>query len=130
MGEKFYSPTEAMVRKDELREKEFYEEGGNLSDYELSLRLSHVIFDLMDLEEFRMDINNIFSNKMHGRKGEFLNSIHKQAIEIRDLAMIDSRRWNGGDYDESVAKLMDWCEQRYDYFENVYGRSEEVAEDE
>ena len=130
MGEKFYSPTEAMVRKDELREKEFYEERENLSDYELSLRLSRVIFDLMDLEEFRMDVNDIFSNKMHGRKEEFLNSIYKQANGIRDLAMIDNRKWSNEDYDESVAKLIDWCEQRYDYLEDIYGRSEETAEDE
>lgn len=128
MNEKFYSPNETMVRKNELRPRELYEQEENESGYVASQLLSTVIFDLMEIPEFRKEVINIYVGKMQRQMKNILNSIRREADNVRDLAIIDSRKWNGEDFDESIINLMDWCEQRYKYFEDVYGSNGGVIE--
>ena len=129
IGEDAYSPRITMVRKRDLMTKEEYEAmnlvEGDVNWYESNLRLSHIMFDLMDIPEFREEVKRIFQEKMSGRVTELVNKITQDADVIRENVLADEERWGEEGFDEEVDKMRDWIIQRYDYFEQVYGKEED-----
>lgn len=121
MGERFYAPTETMIRKQELNSKEYYDERGISGGYEVSLSLSKIMFNLMDIPEFREEVLEIFQERLSGRKEEFLNKSLKKASVVRAAAMFDGERWGKDDFDDAVRELIDWIRKRFDYLEQEYG---------
>ena len=120
LGEKFYSPTEKMIRKQEFKDKEFYETGGNLEDYEASLAISRIVFDLMDINEFENVVREVYQERLLGRKDELIWTINKKTDEILNAAIADNNKWKKNNFREEVEVLVDWVKKRYDYFEEEY----------
>ncbi|MBR3256175.1 CotH kinase family protein [Candidatus Saccharibacteria bacterium] len=125
MGEIFYSFTETMIRKNELRGKEFYEGMNDLDDYDESLKLSHIVFDLMEQEGFKDEVMRIYKESMHGRKKELISYIYQRAESLESVISFDNSGLVSEAFNELVKDLTYWVGKRYDYFEQVYGVDEE-----
>ena len=125
MGEKFYSPTETMVRKGEFLSKEMYEEMGLISNdmnwYEWGQQLSKIIFNMMEVPEFREEVSKIFVERMSGREEELVGEIYRVAERIYEAAKTNEEKWRGGDFEAELESLVDWVKKRYEYFEEEYG---------
>ena len=124
MGEEFYSPTNTMIRKGELRPKEFYEERGMDDAYSMSLSLSRVMFNLMEFPEFQDQVKVIFRERMSGRKNELIANISAAVKKIKVAVEHDGQKWGIVDYDDETKSLIEWIERRYEYFEQEYGQGE------
>lgn len=112
IDDRFYSPTESMIRK---REAFGYD---GLSEDTV---ISKLFYYLMDIPEFQKLVKEVFQKEMSGRGVEFVNSIIMKAKEIRDAAIKNRERWNGKDYDSEVNELVEWVKLRYSFFEETYG---------
>ena len=121
MGEKFYSPTEKMVRRGELLPLEFYQENGMEKEYYASLDLSRIIYGLMEFPEFQEEVKRIYQERMSGRKEELIEVAEKTAKEIESAVMADEEKWEGEGFWEETTELLEWMRARYDYFEEEYG---------
>ena len=121
LGDKFYSPTEKMIRKQEIQPKEFYEENHNEIGYQASQQLSKIMFKLMEIPEFEAEVKKVFTDVMSGRKNELLRMIKSKASSVEEVAKKNNERWERNDFWEEVNKMLDWIEKRYDYFEQEYG---------
>ena len=122
IGEKFYSPTETMVRKEELQSKEFYEREGIENGYETSLLLSTIVFDLMDVPEFKEKVEEVFRERMSGRKNELIMMVNKEEKLIEKARIANNERWKKED-NNNLQEMLEWIRIRYDYFERIYGDS-------
>ena len=125
IGEDVYSPRITMVRKRDLMTKEEYEAMDLVDDdvnwYETNLRLSHIMFDLMDIPGFREEVKRVFQEKMSGRKEELVRIIRQNEALIHDAAIANEKEWYREGFDEYVEELVSWVRQRHDYFEQEYG---------
>ena len=121
MGERFYDPTETMIRKQEISSKEYYDDESIVEEDEASSILSKIIFDLMEISEFREEVSRIFQERLSGRKEEFLNKSLKRVDEIREAAIIDNEKWEKEDFDNAVNEMVDWIRRRFDHLEQEYG---------
>lgn len=121
IGEDFYSPTSKMIRKQEFRNKEFYDNNGINDGYETSLLISKIIFDLMEIEEFEKVVTEVYSVNLLGRKEELIGQINRKKDEILEAGIIDNKTWDKGEFESETEEMIDWIEKRYDYFEYEYG---------
>ena len=127
MGESFYSPTQTMVRKRELLPKEFYDEAGIEGGYRASVQISRIMYNLMDVPEFREEVIRVYNSKMSGRMSELIVFFQKKADDIESLVQYDNKRWGGDGYWNEIEKMVDWIGKRYEFFETEYsGRTEVV----
>lgn len=143
-GEIIYSPNETMVRKRELMSDEEYRKMGVEEQAWINKALSKLVFNLMEIPEFRKEVSRVFQERMSGRKDELVGVISRKYDEIKEALMEDGRKWENkviGDgievgtklEDKEVVKnieievneLIEWVEKRYDYFEEIYGRGGE-----
>lgn len=86
------------------------------------LRISNIIYDLLDVPEFMARVREIYQSTLSGHGEELLNYIKNQAGYIRDAAYRDEARWKlKTDFDEEVDYLIDWVAKRYTHFEEIYG---------
>lgn len=121
LGEKFYSPTETMVRKAELMPKEFYDENGLGSGaYDASARISKVMYELMELPNFQSAVKHVFNERLAGRKDELLQFFNREKELIGDSAIANETLWGRERFHNEVARMRDWLETRYTYMEEVY----------
>lgn len=113
--DKIYSPYETMALRDEsaIRQGE-KEKNGLMSE----------IYYLMEMPEFRDEVRKVFREKLSGRSGELLDWMRMRRDLIRDEAVVNAWRWGLEDFDEAVEYLLDWAEERFDYFEQEYGKGE------
>ncbi len=121
LGDEFHSPTGKMARRQELRPKEYYEANNILAEYDLSRKLSDLVFRMMDFPEFEERVKDIFAERMSGRKDEVVNHAYQQASIIRNAAYIDADRWGDKVFEGELEDVIDWIKVRYDYFEEEYG---------
>ena len=128
MGEKFYSPTEKMVRRGEIMPLEFYQGMGIEKEYYASLDLSRIIYGLMELPEFQEKVRQIFQERMSGRKEELMEVAEKAAREIESAVRADEEKWDEEGFWKETVGLIDWMRARYDYFEEEYGDVGDVVE--
>lgn len=124
MGEEFYSPMRSMVRKDELIQKESYEEKGLEEWYTFSKALSRIMFDMMEILEFREEVSRIFQERISGREQEFLNEGRKKVEEIYEAAVVDAKKWEKGNFDDAANEMFEWIKKRFEFFEKEYGDGE------
>ncbi len=114
-NEDYFSPTETMVRKKEVTT-------GDRDNNEMT----KLFYYLMDIPEFRAEVERIYQDKISGRKTELLMTVLSEAAKVREAAEKDSERW-GKDkkiFYREVKYLLDWLNKRYDYFEEEYGKKE------
>lgn len=124
MGEKFYSPTEKMIRRQEVESKEWcLMYGGEDRCYSGDAQ-SRVMFNLIDFPEFEAEVKRIFQERIAGRLEELVLAIEQQASMIRNAAYVNNEKWGSADFDEEVQKMIDWVRERYWYFEGEYGGDE------
>lgn len=121
IGSRFYSPTETMIRKQELLLRDSGEVSLSEFEYMWSGFLSTVVFDLMKISEFKERVIELYQRYFSGREDELINEIMVNANYIRDGAVIDNKKWNKGDFDVDLKEMVDWINRRYSYFEIEYG---------
>ena len=123
MGEEFFSPRRSMVRKDELLPREVYEELGLIGEtdwYEMSLGLSHIIYDMMEMPEFVDEVKETFG-LIKGRSNEFVSQIRKDEQMIVKAMGANSDKWGKEWYRDEINDMIEWIKLRFDYLEERYG---------
>lgn len=124
MGEEFYSPEQTMIRRGELLAREEYEEmnlGGEIDWYTWSQKLSRIVFDMMEMPEFREEVRRQYEMKMGGKIDELGERVLEWTNEIERLTWKDAEKWQKGDYREDAKKLAEWIKKRSVFFEREYG---------
>ena len=122
MGERFYSPQETMVRRQEKKmPREFYEAEGIEGGYEAGLMLSRIVFDLMEIPEFQEEVGRVFQERMSGRREELVKKVLDGAKRIYVAAKGNEEKWVMNDFETELTSMIDWIRARYDYFEQEYG---------
>ena len=124
MGEEFYSPDRTMIRRGEILSLEMYEAMGldNPNErYESGERISRIIFDMMEMPEFRAEVEKQYQEKMGGKMGELADNITEWADDIGWPIWEDYQRWNRGNYLEDIEMMTQWIKDRGVFFEQEYG---------
>ena len=102
-----------------------YEEMGLMSDgvdwHEWSLKLSHLMFDMMEMPEFWDLVRNIYTERMKGREDELTRKIGREANRIKKAVIADEKKWGGEGFWREVETMKQWINERYDFFDEVYG---------
>ena len=111
----FYSPTDTVIWK-----KRAY------SGRKANTDISKLLFYLMDIPEFRAEVERVFQDKLSGRKSELLMWTIQEGARIKNVAMKDSERWGKNElvFYSEMKYLLDWLSKRYDYIEEEYGEKE------
>ena len=110
--DKIYSPYETMALRDDAVIRRGEKE---------KIGLMSEIYYLMEMPEFREEVSGIFREKLSDRSGELLDWVRMRRDLIRDEAVVNAWRWGLEDFDEEAEYLLDWVEERFDYFEREYG---------
>lgn len=121
LGERFFSPRETMIRKEELQPKEFFDERGMEEDYKTSQLLSRLFFDLMDIEEFQDEVKLVFQERLLGRDVEIMSFLAERGADLKKLIEKDSARWEKTSFDEDYKQMTEWLRERLLYMEEQYG---------
>ena len=108
----YYSPTETMVQKKDI-----------FNEKRKDTEITKFMYYLIDIPEFREEVERIFQEKMSGRKNEFLSKVLNNAAKVREAAIRDEERWekDQDSFYREIIYLLDWLSKRYDYFEEEYG---------
>lgn len=122
MGDRFHSPEETMIRKQELLLRDKYREEIEESIYDWSGLLSMVMFNLMDIPDFNEVVKLEYQSKLSGRGNELIIQIKRIAGEISEAAKINNTKWEKNDFRDEINHLVEWTEKRYIYFERTYGK--------
>lgn len=93
------------------------------------LQWSRLFARLIDIPEFRAEVDRVFNDRLAGRKDELLWHVFTQAARIYDAAMRDGEKWEKDGYVTDVKKMLQWLSARYDYMEQEYGIKAENIED-
>lgn len=129
MGESFYSPTQTMVRKRELLPRESYEEmglsgaNGEVDWHSVSLSLSQIIFNMMEMPEFREKVSAIYQNKLSDRIEELMWRLQDDVGRVAESAEKDNEKWEKGEFGDEVQMMREWIMSRYEFFEDEYSDS-------
>lgn len=125
LGERFYSPTESMIRKEELKPLEFYLDNGlSAEQYNNSTNISDIIYRLMEMREFRSVVNAVYNDTLLGKKMSLLNHLNDMKNEISKAAHANEEAWGRNTFETEAARLTDWVERRYDYMDETFRLSE------
>ena len=125
-GEEFYSSESTMIRKGEMLPLETYEVMGieNPSEwYETGRKISRIMFDMMEMPEFRAEVERQYQEKMQDRLSGLVNDISKWASDIEWPMWEDYLRWNRGGYWEDIKMMTEWIMNRAAFFEREYGKA-------
>lgn len=99
---------------DQARQAEAFSENGS--------NISKLLYLLMDIPEFRTEVERVWQERMSGRGAELLYSMSETASLIREAALRDGEKWGRGDFDTEVEYLFKWTSARYQYMEKTYGK--------
>ncbi len=99
---------------DQARRAEAFSENGS--------SISKLLYLLMDILEFREEVERVWQERMSGRGAELIYSISETADLIREAATRDGEKWDMGDFEEEVKYLLEWTGARYQHMEKTYGK--------
>lgn len=85
------------------------------------LQWSRLFARLIEFPEFRGEVDRVFQERLSGRKDQLLQYIAWRATKIYPAALRESERWAKDGYVEDVKRMLNWVNDRYDYFEIQYG---------
>lgn len=85
------------------------------------LQWSRLFARLIDISEFRAEVDRVFNARLSGRKDELLKHIFVQAARIYDAAMRDGEKWEKDNYVMDVKMMLRWLSARFDYMKQEYG---------
>ena len=85
------------------------------------LQWSRLFARLIDIPEFKAEVDRAFNARLSGRKDELLKHIFVQAARIYGAAMRDGEKWEKDDYVMDVKMMLKWLSARFDYMEQEYG---------
>ena len=92
-------------------------------------RLSSLLYNLMDIPEFKTRVREIYQETLSGKGDDLLNYIQNQASYIKEAALRDANRWKlQTDFDEEIDYLIDWVAKRYNHFEQTYNINSNTPE--
>ncbi len=125
--EGFYSPNETMIRMKYVfgEYDSFSLEGGDCG-YKIDegdIMVSPVMCYLIDMPEFRDLVGELYKEMLMNKREEVLSYVRDKAQHIREVALRDDVLW-GGDFDAEVRYLTWWIEERFNYFDIIYGSRE------
>ena len=83
--------------------------------------ISPVICYMVAMPKFRDLVNDVYKERLAGKKEEIISYILERADYIRDEAIIDSKLWGKGDFDEEIKYLVWWMEERINYLDELFG---------
>ena len=128
LGEDFYSSKNTMIRKREIMTKEMYEEMGLALDvvdwHGLSLKLSHLLFDMMEMSEFQNLVRRLYVEQMRWQEYKLIQNIEQEARAIEEAVMADEKEWVVEGFWQEIDTMKRWIGERYEYFDEVYGNME------
>ena len=84
--------------------------------------ISKLLYLLVDIPEFRTEVEQVWQERMSGRGAELVYSIGETANLIREAAIKDGEKWGRRDFDEEVEYLLNWVGARYRFMEKTYGK--------
>lgn len=97
------------------------------SDVENEKRQSYVVsklmYFLMDIPKFRELVNNIYQQRLMGKKEEIIEYLDRQSIRLRDAAIANQEKWDGGSYEDEVLYLKWWVDSRLRMMDVEYGET-------
>ena len=107
------------INNDQVRREEAFSENSDGN-------ITKLVYQLMDMPEFRAEVERVWQERMSGRGQELILSLKKTASTIREAALKDAEKWDRGDFDTEVEVLLDWIEARYIHMEEVYSGKEKT----
>ena len=108
----FYLPVGSMARKDEAFGRNGLRENKDISK---------LFYYLMDIDEFRNAVQEKYTEKLSGRKSEYLAAVNNMVEKIRNAEEVDIAKWSQKSFQLYVDELLDRIGKRFDYFEQEYG---------
>ena len=119
-----------------MNEMKKYALGGDIYDYREgkvikkspNYSISKIIFDLLEIPEFKYLVGQIFRESLSGRKNELISHMNEQKDYIFDVASEDNMIWEADDFSQSADELINWVDTRYEFFEDEIGGREELLE--
>lgn len=110
-AEDFYNPMLPMLRRVHAM--------GN--DEQRDINVSKIMYQLMDNQEFRKTVENIYRDKLMNSRSEIVEYIRDLADRLRNDAKTDAETWGKKDFDEEVEYFVWWVENRFRMMDIEYG---------
>lgn len=122
LGEQLYSPTETMVRRNELTPDLWLARGGAEEEFVASNTISTIVYEMMEMPEFQTEVRRIYTERMAGRESELVMRMKNMAGMIREAAVADGEKWvRDIKLDAATESLIDWVKARYQFMDQIYG---------
>ena len=123
LGDRLYSPRETMVRKNEILTEEEYSLMGMKDEYLESLKLSRIVFKLMEIPGFQERVSSLYKETLKGRQEELLQKMKNDAGTIKKAAEENEKKWSKDNesMEDQLNNLTEWMIERYKYFDEIYG---------
>ena len=86
-----------------------------------SAAVSKLMYYLLDIPEFRDNVERIYQERLMNKKDEILDYIRQQQVFLEKSAVEDAKLWYSGDFDKEVEYLIWWIENRFQMMDVEYG---------
>lgn len=121
LGDRFFSPKETMIRKLELTPDAWIEMGNLEEEFVTTDALSTIMFNMMEIPEFQLEVQRVYREHLAGRKDELMLRIKRMSAIIRNSAIEDEKRWEREKkFETETEYLLNWIGERYDYLDHLY----------
>lgn len=104
-GDEIYSPYAIMPFREDVMKREGYGVA------------TKVFYHMIEMPEFKAEVEQVFREKWLGKKDELLKYIRWRRDAIREAALVDALKWERKDFDTEMAYLLDWVERRFNFLE-------------
>lgn len=94
---------------------------GEAVEWNQYYHVTKIFYQLMEMPEFRAQVEQQFREKLSGREQEMLIMVRQIVNTIREARHVDAEKWNKFDYEEETETLIDWIRLRYRHMEQMYG---------
>ena len=108
----FFSPETLMQQKKSAL---------GLDGEEENMKISKLLYYLMEMPEFQNLVKDIFNQKLSGRVMELEVMMSQSAKNLHGAILRDTEKWEKGDFDTEMKYLLDWIHRRYLRLEKEFG---------